>query len=60
MNLFKQSMLFMALSMGIVNAAIPDCLDDCARAYNNCLQTAGSNMEKAVCKDTYTKCTANC
>jgi len=60
MKLFKQSILFMALSLGIVNAAIPDCLSDCQRAYDNCMSQAGSNLEKTVCKDSYNKCIQNC
>jgi len=56
MKLFKQLILFMGLSLGIVNAAIPDC----QRAYDNCMSKAGSNLEKTVCKDSYNKCIQNC
>jgi hypothetical protein len=37
-----------------------DCLDDCGKAYDSCMATAGSNLEKAVCKADYNRCITNC
>jgi hypothetical protein len=36
-----------------------DCLDDCEKSYNSCMGSAGSNLEKAVCKADYNKCITN-
>lgn len=41
-------------------AATRDCLQDCSDAYDACMASAGSDLEKAVCKSAYTKCIANC
>ena len=37
-----------------------DCISECAAAYDRCMATAGSDLEKAVCNSAYTKCISNC
>ena len=37
-----------------------DCIGDCAAAYDRCMGSAGSDLEKAACKAKYNKCIADC
>lgn len=37
-----------------------DCYTNCHNAYDSCMGSAGSDLEKAACKAKYNKCISNC
>ena len=37
-----------------------DCYSTCHTAYDNCMASAGSDVEKMACKAKYNRCITNC